>query len=265
MFKLITSTLLFTSITSTFIMKNSNFLEKTCPKTTLTHYPSCIESQLIGIMPNVYKSGIPYTLFEEQEIDCNADVAIKDDGALFCNANGINNMHAESSYLKSVSNIKQEYLKPVPTNNVIAPAITDALKQIELESIKPASRMNRIFALLIDGISTIILALLIIVPISFLVNRKFQGGVFAVFAPFVYDAFFYFYQEGETLGKQLFDLKLIDINTGNRPSYHTMVIRRFGFILNPFFLDFCVAFFNDHDRCLHDYISNTRVVSASKF
>ncbi|MFP4332461.1 MAG: RDD family protein [Campylobacterales bacterium] len=69
---------------------------------------------------------------------------------------------------------------------------------------------------------------------------------------------------GATLGKQIMKIKIIDINTLDKPVFYGAISRAFvrtiGEVL--FYFTFIFAFFDPYKRTLHDRVANTAVVNV---
>lgn len=80
---------------------------------------------------------------------------------------------------------------------------------------------------------------------------------------FVYQ-FFFVYLYGATLGKQIMKIKIIDVNTLDKPLFYGAISRAFvrtiGEVL--FYFTFIFAFFDPYKRTLHDRVANTAVVNV---
>lgn len=72
------------------------------------------------------------------------------------------------------------------------------------------------------------------------------------------------WQNGMTLGKYLMKIKVIDLETGETPSFQKALLRASIRIPSEilFYLGFMMAFFNPLKQTLHDKLSNCVVVYA---
>ena len=142
-----------------------------------------------------------------------------------------------------------------------------------------ASRVMRLVGAIIDGI----VLLIVLVPIMFLSGYfaiamsgqqpsfAWQAGMTVVgYVAFVLVQGYLLNQSGQTIGKKLLGMKIVDLN-GNKPDFIRLVGHRYGVtyaiqlipILGGLYSLVNILFiFREDRRCIHDLIAGTRVVVA---
>jgi len=90
-----------------------------------------------------------------------------------------------------------------------------------------------------------------------------ENTIIFILLRIVYQTFFV-WQSGMTPGKALVKIKVIEMDTGNRPSFGVAFLRASIRIISEsiFYLGYIVAFFNPLVQTLHDKLAKTVVVDA---
>ena len=89
------------------------------------------------------------------------------------------------------------------------------------------------------------------------------NGIYFILLRFIYHLYFT-WQSGQTLGKRLIKIRIVEIDSGAIPSFQVALLRS-GFRVvseSIFYLGYIVAYFTPMVQTLHDKISNTVVVDA---
>ncbi len=89
------------------------------------------------------------------------------------------------------------------------------------------------------------------------------NGVYFILLRFLYHTYFT-WQSGQTVGKRLLKIRVVEMNSGQIPSFQVAVLRS-GFRVvseSIFYLGYLVAYFTPLVQTLHDKLSNTVVVDA---
>jgi uncharacterized RDD family membrane protein YckC len=142
-----------------------------------------------------------------------------------------------------------------------------------------ASKMNRFFAALIDGI----ILMIAVAPFMFFTGtltlimngqqptflQNLSGALFAVAVFFILNTHFLM-KSGQTIGKKMLGIKIVDMD-GNLPSFSKHLIKRYamhfglgqipvvGQILSLINILFV---FGKDARCGHDHLAGTKVVDC---
>ncbi|WP_066351258.1 RDD family protein [Aliarcobacter skirrowii] len=79
----------------------------------------------------------------------------------------------------------------------------------------------------------------------------------------IYHTFFIWYY-GQTLGKRLAKVRVIDANYWGRVTFFQSFLRSVGRVISELFyyIGFAIAFFNDGRKTFHDFTGKTLVVDA---
>ncbi len=79
----------------------------------------------------------------------------------------------------------------------------------------------------------------------------------------VYQTFFV-WQSGMTPGKRLLKIKVIELDSGDKPSFHIALLRATLRIISDsiFYLGYIIAYFNPFVQTLHDKLAKTIVVDV---
>ena len=118
---------------------------------------------------------------------------------------------------------------------------------------------------LIDGLAGTVITVILIVVLFFLISvvPDFIGGLLMLLIFLLYflgPVFYYSVMEykfkGKSLGKMVTNTTVIDIG-GGQPSLGQIIGRSFARLIP---LDFITLFFANPPTCIHDSVSNTRVV-----
>jgi uncharacterized RDD family membrane protein YckC len=89
------------------------------------------------------------------------------------------------------------------------------------------------------------------------------NGIYFILLRFFYHTYF-IWQSGQTLGKRLVKIRVVEMQSGQIPSFQVAVLRS-GFRVvseSIFYLGYIVAYFTPLVQTLHDKLSNTVVVDA---
>ncbi len=139
-----------------------------------------------------------------------------------------------------------------------------------------AGRWHRLGAAIIDSIVVAILVLVVLGifgQTDSLVDQDFTSQARnAIIGAFVWiGAQFYFLREGQTMGKRLLRIRMVDYTTGEVPSMVQLIAVRFLPVqlinlipgIGPLLALVDVLFiFGSERRCLHDLLAGTKVVTA---
>lgn len=79
--------------------------------------------------------------------------------------------------------------------------------------------------------------------------------------PMIATLVFWHYRSA-TPGKMMLGLRIIDVHTGNAPSWNQLIIRMFSYMVSmiPAFLGFVWILFDPNQQAWHDKLSSTAVV-----
>lgn len=146
----------------------------------------------------------------------------------------------------------------------------DIQERFYKEGVTTATLSKRAVAYFIDDLLVSIVVIVILWD-SFVGATSFDGYVAVtnsafleiVLIRFIYQ-FLFVYLYGATLGKQIVKIKIIDLDTFDKPLFYGAITRSFvrtiGEIL--FYFTFIFAFFDPFKRTLHDRVANTAVVNV---
>jgi uncharacterized RDD family membrane protein YckC len=138
-----------------------------------------------------------------------------------------------------------------------------------------ASRDSRLAAAMIDGVATLLILLPALVAVLFAGSTTETSGASILFAIVSAVAFLAFctYQitmlvnQGQTLGKKMMRIRIVNYDDGALPSAGRLLGMRY--VVNsllgniPLYSMVDILFiFGDERRCLHDYLAGTKVVAA---
>lgn len=164
-------------------------------------------------------------------------------------------------------------------NNVYSTPQSQLVDQID-DSEKPlASRWARLGASIIDSV----ILMLIVVPVmyftggfdSIMEGREpgfvymFAMGVLSLIVFFVIN-YRFLIGSGQTIGKKVFEIKIVDLN-GNLPVFQPQLLIRYAvyslpgqipFVGSLFSLINILFIFTKDKRCIHDLIAKTKVVKC---
>ncbi len=158
-----------------------------------------------------------------------------------------------------------------------------SLPQLDAKTqVKPAGFWLRVVATLIDSmvlnlISAPLMIIFYIVYFSVILNPNNQGSLesmipifitMAIIYPIQITLFFLYYgwcykNKGATLGKMVFKMKVVDVNTGKNIGYGKTFLREFigKFVCAiTFMIGYIIAGARDDKRGLHDMVANTQVL-----
>ncbi len=96
-------------------------------------------------------------------------------------------------------------------------------------------------------------------------SQQLVGGVLSI-------AFYYWYfcryqvRTGNTIGKRLFGIQVVDENTGHSITHRQAVIRSFGYLVSVVILGcgFLMAAFHSRKKTLHDNFAGTVCIRVPK-
>ncbi|MDX3959502.1 RDD family protein [Aliarcobacter skirrowii] len=139
------------------------------------------------------------------------------------------------------------------------------------ENLQLASMRSRAFAFVIDDLIVTLLISLVYwdsivaagnnteVLISLLSTLVLPLLVLKI----IYHTFFIWYY-GQTLGKRLAKVRVIDANHWGRVTFFQSFLRSVGRVISELFyyIGFAIAFFNDGRKTFHDFTGKTLVVDA---
>jgi uncharacterized RDD family membrane protein YckC len=146
------------------------------------------------------------------------------------------------------------------------------MNQEELRTHQVVSTGKRLSAFMIDDIVVTLLLFIIFFeqlmaidmqdPLG-LVGFLQVNGIYFILLRFFYHTYF-IWQSGQTLGKRLVKIRVVEMQSGQIPSFQVAVLRS-GFRVvseSIFYLGYIVAYFTPLVQTLHDKLSNTVVVDA---
>jgi uncharacterized RDD family membrane protein YckC len=145
------------------------------------------------------------------------------------------------------------------------PVYQERTRSVPVEEAKLAGRGPRFGAWLIDLLAYLIpVFLLIPVENDEALHSLAWFGVLLVYAAVQWTLLTV---EGQTLGKMVMQIKIVEVATGKNGGFVTNVLLRnvVNFLISivPFYLLVDVLFiFREDRRCIHDLIAGTRVVRA---
>ena len=89
------------------------------------------------------------------------------------------------------------------------------------------------------------------------------NGVYFIFLRFLYHLYFT-WQSGQTLGKRVLKIRIVEIDSGMIPSFQVALLRSGLRVISEsiFYLGYVVAYFTPMVQTLHDKLSSTVVVDA---
>lgn len=134
-----------------------------------------------------------------------------------------------------------------------------------------ASRWARLGAALLDGVILIVATIILSFVFGLIDMNEDEGsdvmiGVLALVLYIVINGVF-LYRDGQTLGKKIVGIQIIDYHSGAVPSLGASVGMRYilpqiiGTLCGIFTLVDVLMIFGVEKRCLHDKMANTRVVT----
>lgn len=146
-----------------------------------------------------------------------------------------------------------------------------------MENQELASRLTRLGAAVIDGI----IAMVVLIPImSFMgvwdqisedgtlpLSTTIMLSIIGIVLFLLINGYF-LAQNGQTVGKKVLDIKIVDLN-GNKPEFVSLIAKRYlplwvisqiPFIGGIFGLIDTLFIFREDRRCIHDIIAGTKVV-----
>ena len=137
-----------------------------------------------------------------------------------------------------------------------------------------ASRGARLAASLVDGLAALAAAIPLVFGIALADSSSGSGATtgLAIVGILAFGAFA-IYQirlligEGQTIGKKLMNIRIVDYHDGTVPSVSQVFLRRYvlnGVLGNIPFYSFVdiLMIFGAEKRCIHDYLAGTKVVDA---
>jgi uncharacterized RDD family membrane protein YckC len=150
------------------------------------------------------------------------------------------------------------------------------------KKLRPGGFWIRFIAAFIDGIVITIPTSIVSAIMGVIMSAVFHGGKiptpFFLFSQLMSAAigilislsyYTYFYQStGSTLGKKVFQLKVVDAKTGNLLTFKQIVLREIiGKILSSltFTIGYIMAGVRHDKRALHDLVADTRVEEVTSY
>ncbi|MCU7810632.1 MAG: RDD family protein [Candidatus Thiodiazotropha sp. (ex Notomyrtea botanica)] len=160
-------------------------------------------------------------------------------------------------------------------DNIYAPPKAALVKESNIQAL--ASRPQRLFASLVDGITIMAITM----PAMYFTGG-FSGSFGSIQQSITYNSLiailgiFWFFvlngklltSKGQTIGKKVFGLQIVDMN-GSLPKLKKHIIKRYStyflpaqipFIGGLFSLINILFIFGKQKRCVHDYAANTKVI-----
>ncbi len=147
-------------------------------------------------------------------------------------------------------------------------------ENINTSDLQLASMRSRAFAFLIDDLIVTLLVMFVywdnIVSLAVNDNQEeminfMQGAIVAPLMALkvVYHTFFIWYS-GQTIGKKIAKIRVIDANYWGRTNFLQALFRSFGRVVSEmfFYIGFLIGFFNDGRKTFHDFTGKTLVVNA---
>jgi len=128
-----------------------------------------------------------------------------------------------------------------------------------------ATRSQRFLAALVDGIPLVVLGVLFS---RHLLSDALRPIVLLLELGYIVLQFVLVSNSGQTIGKKVEHIRIVDVQTGQNGGFVTNVLKRW--ILNgvlcfvPFYALVDILFiFREDRRCIHDLIAGTQVVQVS--
>ena len=147
-------------------------------------------------------------------------------------------------------------------------------ENINTSDLQLASMRSRAFAFLIDDLIVTLLIMFVywdnIVSLAVNDNQEeminfMQGAIVAPLMALkvVYHTFFIWYS-GQTIGKKIAKIRVIDANYWGRTNFLQALFRSFGRVVSEmfFYIGFLIGFFTEGRKTFHDFIGKTLVVNA---
>ncbi len=140
------------------------------------------------------------------------------------------------------------------------------------DNLQLASLRSRAFAFVVDDV--IVSLLILIAYWDMIVAASSDNEALAtlmqttLFAPLMalkvfYHTFFIWYS-GQTIGKRVAKIRVIDVDSWGKVNFLQALFRGFGRVISEifFYVGFLIGFFNDGRRTFHDFTGKTLVVNA---
>ncbi|WP_198305795.1 RDD family protein [Arcobacter vandammei] len=145
-------------------------------------------------------------------------------------------------------------------------------EQIDTSKLELASMRSRAFAFVIDDVIVSLLIMFAYWDMIVASSHDSEALVYlmqtTLFLPFMvlkifYHTFFVWYS-GQTIGKKVAKIRVIDSNYWGRASFFQALFRGIGRVVSEmfFYVGFLIGFFNDGRKTFHDFTGKTLVVNA---
>ncbi|AXK48849.1 RDD family protein [Aliarcobacter trophiarum LMG 25534] len=145
-------------------------------------------------------------------------------------------------------------------------------EQNSTSDLQLASLRNRGIAFVIDDLIVTLLICLIYWDSISLVSDNQEALINLMQTTFVvplillkiiYHTFFIWYY-GQTLGKKILKIRVIDANSWERVNFFSSFLRSIGRVVSEmfFYIGFIIGFFNEGRKTFHDFAGKTLVVNA---
>ncbi|HJE03976.1 RDD family protein [Aliarcobacter thereius] len=145
-------------------------------------------------------------------------------------------------------------------------------KTVDPSNLQLASMRSRAFAFVIDDIIITLLITFIFWDNIMAVSHDSEAMILLMQTTFVmplivlkvfYHTFF-IWLYGQTLGKKIAKIRIIDANNWGRVNFLSSFLRAVGRIFSEmfFYIGFAIGFFNEGRKTFHDFTGKTLVVNA---
>lgn len=145
-------------------------------------------------------------------------------------------------------------------------------KTVDPSNLQLASMRSRAFAFVIDDVIITLLITFIFWDNIMAVSHDSEAMILLMQTTFVmplivlkvfYHTFF-IWLYGQTLGKKIAKIRIIDANNWGRVNFLSSFLRAVGRIFSEmfFYIGFAIGFFNEGRKTFHDFTGKTLVVNA---
>lgn len=145
-------------------------------------------------------------------------------------------------------------------------------ENIDTSKLQLASMRSRAFAFVIDDVIVSILIMFAYWDVIVAVSSNSDELIYLMQGTLVvplmalkvaYHTFFVWY-DGQTIGKRLAKIRVIDADNWGKANFLQALFRSFGRVVSEmfFYVGFLIGFFNDGRKTFHDFTGKTLVVNA---
>lgn len=143
---------------------------------------------------------------------------------------------------------------------------------IDISKLQLASMRSRAFAFVIDDIIVSLLVMFAYWDVIVAASNNSEELIYLMQATLVvplmalkvaYHTFFVWY-DGQTIGKRIVKIRVIDGQNWGRANFMQALFRAFGRVVSEmfFYVGFLIGFFNDGRKTFHDFTGKTLVIKA---